>query len=258
MRAKRGDLSRKEFLRAAGGTLGLLAATREIALGGKSSPPFPKGSSYDWTAHQYAMLIDLQRCIGCGRCAEACKLENNVPREPIYFRTWVERYRLKTCGEVLVDAPNGGIDGFRADVPPEEIFRSFFVPKLCNHCNRPTCTQVCPVGATFRTKEGVVLVDRRYCIGCRYCIQACPYGARYFHPELRVADKCTFCYHRLVRGLRPACVEVCPQNVRIFGDLKKPESPLVTLLHRHSVQVLKPVLNTEPHVYYLNLDKEVR
>ena len=157
-----------------------------------------------------------------------------------------------------MDSPNGGIEGFPADVPAGDIFRSFFVPKTCNHCARPPCVQVCPVGATYQTKDGVVLVDRDYCIGCRYCIEACPYGARFFHPKLHVADKCTFCYHRITNGLRPACVESCPRNVRIFGDLNDPESELVKTLRRRPVQVLKPVLNTEPHAYYLNLDKEVR
>src|SRR3990170_2937299 len=117
-------------------------------------------------------------------------------------------------------------------VPEEErdILRSFFVPKLCNHCDRPPCVQVCPVGATFKSRDGVVLVDADYCIGCRYCIQACPYGARYLEPETKVADKCTFCYHRVRKGLLPVCVEVCPTQARIFGEIKKMASPLRRLM----------------------------
>jgi tetrathionate reductase subunit B len=257
-------LSRRRFLGALGGTSLLLAGWRELraATTGteslQSDATAAAAPTYDWLDHEYGMLVDLERCIGCGFCVAACKRENNVPYEPIFFRTWVERYVFKSHGEVEVDSPNGAISGFPNDIPADQIFRSFFVPKLCNHCERPPCVQVCPVGATYATKEGVVLVDRKYCIGCRYCIEACPYGARYLHPEIHVADKCTFCYHRIVRGLRPACVETCPRKVRIFGDRKDPESRLAKLLRRRSIQVLKPTLNTEPRVYYLNLDKEVR
>lgn len=255
-------VSRRAFLCRLGGTCGLLAAWRGLEAATTRTLPAKKppepDPEYDWEAHQYAMLIDLERCIGCGFCVQACKAENDVPRESTFVRTWVERYVLKVDETVHVDSPEAAIEGFPNDIPADEIFRSFFVPKLCNHCARPPCVQVCPVGATFRTKEGVVLVDRKYCVGCRYCIEACPYGARYLHPEFHVADKCTFCYHRIRRGLRPACVEVCPRFVRIFGDLKDHESKLVKLLHRRPIQVLKPNLNTEPHAYYLNLDKEVR
>jgi Fe-S-cluster-containing dehydrogenase component len=260
MKREKSDVSRRKFLGTMGGAVaGLVVGSGSWAvLAASVSPPAPTTPDYDWTAHKYAMLIDLEKCIGCGRCVQACKQENDVPREPLYFRTWVERYIIKAEDEVRVDSPNGGADGFPADVPSDEIFRSFFVPKLCNHCTRPPCVQACPTGATYATKEGVVLVDRSYCIGCRYCIEACPYGARYLHPELRVADKCTFCYHRIRRGLRPACVEVCPMNVRIFGDLKDPDSELVKLLRRRPIQVLKPALNTGPKAFYLNLDREVR
>jgi Fe-S-cluster-containing dehydrogenase component len=250
--------TRRRFLREVGGAIGLLAVWRAgAATIASSSGNGTSGSSAERTP-EYAMLMDLERCIGCGQCVAACKTENDVPDEPTMFRTWVERYIIKNDHTVRVDSPNGGKNGFADDVPEREIFRSFFVPKTCNHCSRPPCVQVCPVGATFRTPEGAVIVDRKYCVGCRYCIQACPYGARYFHPDYHTPDKCTFCYHRVTRGLRPACVEACPRQVRIFGDLHDPKSKLVKLLHKHPVQVLKPTLNTEPRVYYLNLDKEVR
>jgi Fe-S-cluster-containing dehydrogenase component len=173
----------------------------------------------------YGMGIDVAKCIGCARCMEACKIENDVPREPFFFRTWVERYVLKKDGEVVVDAIGTG-GGQRDDVRERDVLRSFFVPKLCNQCAHPPCVQVCPVGATFKTPDGVVLVDAERCIGCRYCIQACPYGARYLHPETKTADQCTFCYHRISCGLLPACVEVCPTQARVFGDLRSPASPL--------------------------------
>ncbi len=215
-------------------------------------------NDYNPDEHDYAMGIDIHKCIGCGRCADACKKENKVPREPIFFRTWVERYIIPTDGEALVDSPNGGIDGFpefRGDI---DVLRSFFVPKLCNHCANPPCVQVCPVGATFASRDGVVLVDETYCVGCRYCIQACPYGARYMHPAKQVADKCTFCYHRIVRGLLPACVEVCPTQARVFGEVGQRSSPLRRFMRFNDVSVLKPSLNTKPKVYYAGAGGEVR
>lgn len=208
--------------------------------------------------HDYAMGIDVHKCIGCGRCAEACKTENKVPREPVYFRTWVERYIIPPEGEPIVDSPNGGIDGFRESKEDVDVLRTFFVPKLCNHCANPPCVQVCPVGATFRSEDGVVLVDESYCVGCRYCIQACPYGARYMHPEKMVADKCTFCYHRIAKGLLPACVEVCPTQARVFGESGERRSPLRRFLRFNDITVLKPSLNTKPKVYYAGADGEVR
>jgi Fe-S-cluster-containing dehydrogenase component len=114
------------------------------------------------------------------------------------------------------------------------------------------------VGATFATRDGVVLVDSERCIGCRYCIQACPYGARFFNPRTHTADKCTFCYHRVVKGLLPACVEVCPTQARIFGDLRSRASRLTRFERMNNIAVLKPALNTEPKVYYAQLDGEVR
>lgn len=218
----------------------------------------PTSVAYDANEHFYGMGISVDKCIGCGRCADACKQENNVPREPFFFRTWVERYIITTEGEAVVDSPNGGIDGFPPVEEGKEILRTFFVPKLCNHCDRPPCVQVCPVGATFKTADGVVLIDSEYCIGCRYCIQACPYGARFLHPETKTAEKCTFCYHRIVKGLLPACVEVCPTGARIFGESKKRNSPLARFVRFNEIQVLKPYLNTEPKVYYASLDGEVR
>ena len=214
-------------------------------------------NGYNPLEHDYGMGIDISKCIGCGRCVEACKNENNVPKEPFFFRTWVERYRIMSESETLVDSPNGGMNSFEYEAGETDIVRSFFVPKLCNHCEKPPCVQVCPVGATFKSPDGVVLVDTDYCIGCRYCIQACPYGARFLHPETHTAEKCTFCYHRLVKGLTPACVEACPTKARVFGEIKKKASPLVRFMRINNIGVLKPSLNTEPKVFYANLDMEV-
>ena len=212
---------------------------------------------YDTSKHFYGMGIDIDKCIGCGRCMQACKTENGVPNVPFYFRTWVERYVIKMDKSVTVNTINIGLDEPSDVFVVKDMLRSFFVPKLCNQCDHPPCVQVCPVGATFKTKDGVILVDGERCIGCRYCIQACPYGARYLHPATRVADKCTFCYHRLVKGLLPACVEVCPKQARVFGDMKSFASPLGRFTRMNKIHVLKPSLNTDPKVYYANLDGEV-
>ncbi len=231
------------------------------------SPQAPRG--YDPFQHHWLMVIDVDRCIGCGHCVEACKNENHVPREGAYFRTWVERYIIKkpapnsgeTRGETVVDSPNGGINGFPpSDVPKDEILKSFFVPKLCNLCEHSPCSQVCPVGASFESPDGVVLVDPNYCIGCGFCVQACPYGCRFLNPHTHTAEKCTLCYHRTTRGLKPACVEVCPGQARIFGDLKHPvpDDPIRRFFESAKVQPLKPHLGTSPRVLYAGLDKEVR
>ena len=214
---------------------------------------------YDPTRHWYGMGVDVDKCIGCNRCVEACKAENGVPDEPFYFRTWIERYSVRADGETTVECISTR-PAQPEQAPPEDpaVVRTFFVPKLCNQCAHPPCVQVCPVGATFQTVDGVVLVDEKRCIGCRYCIQACPYGARYLNPITRTADKCTFCYHRITKGLLPACVEVCPTEARIFGDMKGRADRLVRFQRVNMIGVLKPDLNTEPKVLYAHLDGAVR
>jgi tetrathionate reductase subunit B len=250
---------------------GLLALVRDAArasvpdaagdIGTPAAPsvetPAATPNGYDASAHYYGMGIEVDKCIGCSRCVEACKAENDVPKEPYFFRTWIERYTILDDGEVMVESPN--VPRRHPEmIDDRDVLRTFFVPKLCNQCAHPPCVQVCPVGATFSTEDGVVLVDGERCIGCRYCIQACPYGARYLHPQTRVADKCTFCYHRVVGGLKPACVEVCPTEARIFGDLRSRASRLVRFRRMNKLNVLKAALNTEPKVYYAQLDGEVR
>jgi len=249
--------ARREFLETCGKSIPkwvLFFAT--IRAGTLSATEEPE--AYDPKQHDYAMGIDIHKCIGCGRCVNACKIENKVPEEPYYFRTWVERYVIPSEGDAQVDSPNGGRDGFPELKTEPDMLRTFFVPKLCNQCANPPCVQVCPVGATFSTQDGVVLVDETYCVGCRYCIQACPYGARYLHPVKKVADKCTFCYHRIRKGLLPACVEVCPTQARVFGEAGHQSSPLRRFLRFNDVTVLKPSLNTDPKVYYAGADREVR
>ena len=233
-------------------------ATLLLGVSGPIKALASAGDEYQASEHRYAMGVQIEKCIGCGKCVEACKIENDVPMEPYYFRTWVERYIIYADGEVSVDSPNGGINGFPPIESDKDVLRTFFVPKLCNHCENPPCVQVCPVGATFETQDGVVLVDDDYCIGCRYCIQACPYGARFLDPRTHTAGKCTFCYHRITKGLLPACVEICPTQARIFGELDKLSTPLNRMMRQSNIQVLKAHMNTEPKVFYSDLDGEVR
>jgi len=206
----------------------------------------------------YGFGFDIEKCIGCGKCASACKTENDVPTEPFYFRTWVEQYDVKNDGTVKIQSPNGGIDAQTQLVPKDDVFKSFFVPKTCNHCATSPCVQVCPVGATFISPDGVVLVDPTYCLGCGYCVQACPYGCRYIKPDVHTVDKCNLCYHRITKDIPPACVEVCPTGARMYGDLHDKSGPLVAFIKEHNTRVLKPHLNTKPKLYYNALAEEVR
>lgn len=212
--------------------------------------------AYRRTDHWWAMLIDVEKCIGCGSCVRACSQENNVPEG--LFRTWIERYVVHDgkLERPEVDSPDGGMHGFPPkDIPPDA--KAFFVPKLCNHCADSPCTQVCPVGATFVSPDGVVLVDEKYCLGCRYCVQACPYGCRFINPKKQTAEKCTLCYHRITQGLTTACCEVCPTHARVLADLKNPKDPIHAFLREHPVQVLKPHLATGAKVFYHALDGSV-
>lgn len=253
--------TRKNFIQSVFRTLLFAAGFRTIAerfsLQHSSAEELPSGTDYNPEKHRWNMAIDIEKCIGCGRCVEACKSENNVPKEPFYFRTWIERYLIKENGDVKIDSPNGGMNGF-PDSDDQDSVKGFFVPKLCNHCDKSSCVQVCPVGATYHTRDGVVLVDKEYCIGCRYCIQACPYGSRYYNPYTNTPDKCTFCYHRITKGLKPACVEACPTGARIFGDLQDKNSAVVQFEKTHKVAVLKPDLGTSPKVCYNGYDKAIR
>jgi Fe-S-cluster-containing dehydrogenase component len=253
-------IKRRHFLQSA--LVAIAAFSSPALLGARESlkrlQSWILGEDYNPFEHHWGMAIDVNRCIGCGRCVQACKVENDVPDEPYFFRTWVERYHIFEDGTVEVDSPNGAIEGFTKKAEfSQNVIRSFFVPKLCNQCDNPPFVQVCPVGATFKTPDGVILIDPEHCIGCGYCIQACPYGARFINPETNTVDKCTFCYHRLVKGMAPACVEACPTQARIFGELDKKSSPLMRFKRMNKVGVLKPALNTEPKVIYANLDMEV-
>lgn len=265
-------VSRRDFLREAalvsGGCLTLLLlgpkGDGEASTASVGGVPL---EDYNWNEHRWAYLVDTTKCIGCGMCVKACKAENLVPDG--YVRTWVERYAIGESHEEghgmnsIVDSPEGALHGFEEGGGGMKVLKSFFVPKICNHCEKPPCVQVCPVGATYRTRDGVVLVDSSYCVGCGYCVQACPYGARFITHDRSLsiagtAQKCTLCYHRIVRGMTTACVAACPVGARRLADMKDQFDEVRRTILTQRVQVLQPELLTEPQCFYIALDKEVR
>jgi len=278
MEKDRKKTARRDFLRTAAlagagtiaGAVGLAGCglpTQTNKTSAEKAASFPT-KDYDWTKHRWAYGIDATKCIGCLRCVEACKAENAVARDAHHFRTWVERYvylegDTKPRVDSHADAHNIAASGSEAEYrfanlyKDEKVAKAFFIPKICNHCEHPPCVQVCPVGATFKAEDGAVLIDHDYCIGCRYCVQACPYGARYYNEEQGTSDKCTWCYHRITKGLKPACVEVCPTGTRIFGDLNEPDSQINQFIRNNPVQVLKPETGNSPMCFYIGLDKDV-
>ncbi len=182
---------------------------------------------------RYGMVIDLRKCYGCHSCSIACKSEFNVPLG--VWRSWVK----------VID---------KGKYP--NVKRSF-LPRLCNHCKNPPCVSVCPTQASYRDEEkGLVDIREDRCIGCKMCIVACPYDASFTHPTKKVANKCDFCIHRVGKGVVPSCVNTCPSNARIFGDLNDPDSEVRKLVDANNVQVLKPELDTEPSVFYIDLDED--
>ncbi len=183
---------------------------------------------------RWGMLIDLRKCIGCQACTVACKFENNVPEG--VFRTWVPDVELGTYPDT----------------------RRAFLPRLCNHCERPSCIEVCPAGATWQRQYGIVEIDYDRCWGCGACVNACPYDARFIDPVTKTANKCTFCSQRVDQGLLPACVETCVGGARQFGDLNDPNDPMTRQVLTEPVQQLKPYTGNEPRVYYIGLTTELQ
>lgn len=181
----------------------------------------------------YSMLIDLRKCVGCQACTSACIVENEVPKDN--YRTWVNEYERGVFPDV----------------------RKIFLPQLCNHCDNPSCVSVCPTGATFKREDGIVVVDNEICWGCGYCINACPYDKRFINNKTQVADKCTFCAHRVDNGLLPACVETCVGGARIFGDLNDKDSEIYKIISQNPTSTLNPASGTKPQVFYIGLDDNV-
>ncbi len=181
------------------------------------------------------MVLNIDRCVDCKACVIACKAEWNVPEG--YSRDWVKE--IGPVGEF----PN---------------LKSAVYPGLCMHCEDPPCIKVCPSGATYKDEKGRVLVDQELCIGCGYCADACPYGARYIHPDLGVVDKCTFCQPRVDAGLEPACVETCIAEARIFGDLDDPDSEVYRLVYKEgAVPLHRGEVNYGASVFYMGEKEQV-
>ncbi|MEZ4741418.1 MAG: NrfD/PsrC family molybdoenzyme membrane anchor subunit [Bdellovibrionota bacterium] len=176
----------------------------------------------------YGFLIDNRRCIGCHACSTACKSENQVPLG--VSRTWVKYTEVGTYPDVK---------------------RHFQVTR-CNHCENPPCVRICPVSAMYQRQDGIVEFDANVCIGCKACMQACPYDAIYIDPETKSAAKCHFCSHRVEIGLEPACVIVCPEHAIIAGDLDDANSEITKVLAENSVGVRKPEQGTRPKLFYIN------
>ncbi len=199
---------------------------------------------------RWGMVIDLARCIGCNACTVACKIENGTPPDVYFTRVYTEE------------------TGTYPDV------KTTYVPALCNHCADSPCEDVCPTGATYKRLDGIVVVDQDICIGCRYCMMACPYGNRFFlrngsldggyHGERTPFEelkwsaftegtviKCTFCAHRVDAGLQPACVVTCPTDARVFGDLEDASSEASRLIRERNGRQPLPEAGTNPSVYYL-------
>lgn len=251
-------ITRKDFLHLSG--LSLLAAGCKQAVQSVTRPASGARSASTEPV-RLGMVIDLAKCRekdGCDACIHACNAAHNIPqianRAHEVKWIWTEPYAT-----VFPSA--------QTSYTPQTVTAAT-VPLLCNHCANPPCTRVCPTQATWKRDDGVVMMDWHRCIGCRYCIAACPYGSRSFNFEdprpgiaginpdfptrtKGVVEKCNFCEERLARGLKPACVDACPQRAFTFGNLADPNSePRQLLRERFAVQ-REPELGTGPSVFYL-------
>jgi protein NrfC len=228
------EMERRQFLKLglaitgifAGGTL--LSAVSVVDEVFASRQDF--NEHYPYKPH-YSMIIRQDNCIGCERCVEACAETNNVPEYG---------YRTRILKQVH----------------PESLNRKTeFIPVLCNQCNNPACVRACPTRATYKNQEnGIVMVDRGKCIGCKTCMSACPFNGRYYNEETKSVDKCNFCFDtRLSKGESlTACAAACPAKVRIFGDLADPQSEVYRRVHNieKAVWVLRPETGVKPNVFY--------
>lgn len=200
------------------------------------------------------IAINLERCVGCNTCANACKMQNNVPDGMLYIRVLTEGS----------DAADGAVGTY------PHLTRTY-IPVACQHCENAACQKVCPTGATYKDDKGRIEIDYGKCIGCRMCMAACPYNARVFNwnePERAagfnygdarvpvrpkgVAEKCTLCKERTDDGDVPMCVRVCPGRARVFGDLDDPDSEISRVVREQKAYQLLEDRGTRPQLYYYN------
>jgi molybdopterin-containing oxidoreductase family iron-sulfur binding subunit len=217
---------------------------------------------------EFGYALNLTRCIGCRKCAHACLQENNQSRaNPEDIEMSYIRVLELEKGAINLETSNAYYDPETVPQPDK-----YYMPVQCHQCRQSPCTKVCPVQATWQEKDGVVVVDYNWCIGCRYCMAACPYDARRFNyqkPTIAkeqinpnqsylsnrirpkgVVEKCTFCLHRTRDGKYPACLEVCPTGARVFGNLLDPNSEINYILKNKRVYILKEDVGTQPRFYY--------
>lgn len=213
---------------------------------------------------QFVYALNLSRCIGCRKCVHACVEENNLSRSPE-----VQYIRVIEMPRGTTDIEQGNHHYDKPTVPDDD---HYYLPVQCHQCANPPCTKVCPVEATWKEDDGIVVIDYDWCIGCRYCEAACPYWARRFNfgqpsipkdklnPDMGylsnrpravgVMEKCHFCLHRTRQGKMPACLEICPVGARKFGNVLDPESEVSQILKTKRVFILKEEVGTLPRFFY--------
>jgi molybdopterin-containing oxidoreductase family iron-sulfur binding subunit len=259
------DDSRRGFLKLAGlSVIGAAGGSALVARGSEEPVGGGHGNAPSPGSKRYAMVIDLRKFakddVLLERCVEACHRAHNVPDFEGDSKNEIKWIWTEDFESAFHDQEFHYV---RADLAGKPTLL------LCNHCDNPPCTRVCPTQATWRREhDGIVMMDWHRCIGCRYCVVACPYGSRSFNwtdprPHIDdqhsdfptrmrgVVEKCTFCEERLVRGGQPACVEVCTNDEIVFGDLNDPGSKVRQLLAEHLAIRRKPGLGTQPEVYYI-------
>ncbi len=216
----------------------------------------------------FAYALNLTRCVGCRKCAHACIAENNQSRESAddISMSYIRVLELDK-GSINLETSDQYYD---AETVPRE--GKYYMPVQCHQCRESPCTKACPVNATWQEADGIVTIDYNWCIGCRYCMAACPYDARRFNwekPKIEadqinpdqsylsnrirpkgVVEKCTFCLHRTREGKYPACMEVCPTGARVFGNILDPDSEINYILRNKRVYILKEDSGTDPRFYY--------
>jgi len=254
-------ISRKRFLQIAGGAALAGSGGRLAGALAQAAQNLSAATPEALKPGRWAMVIDLGKCLekeGCAKCMDACREAHNVPqfKDEAHSIDWIRK------------ASYGGAFPREDDEYQTSMPNNAPVPILCNHCVNPPCVRVCPTQATWRREDGIVMMDWHRCIGCRYCMAACPYGSRSFNwtdprpyiPNLNldfptrtkgVVEKCNFCEERIGTGKLPACVQACPQKAMIFGDLYDPNSAARELLRTRYTIRRKPDLGTNPQVYYI-------